>query len=194
VLETGEIHVSHHLFYLLDDGARVSTTRGRTDGLILVPDPGAAVVFCGIHSGPAELTIEARDAAPDSVDAAGWDEVTEVSIQAPGGRLIPAAMGADNPHAFRPLTTAGPGDYRLRVHARGRDTNIDGVADDGPTETYRIVCWPQPPSPPQVHKRADGYGASVRAANATAPAPPSPSRADPTSRAIEDRLRRASGR
>jgi hypothetical protein len=186
----GEMYVSYHIFYLLDTGARVSTTLGPTDGLILVPQPGAAVIFCGIHSGSVDLTVEARDGAPPSIDAAGWDEVTEVSLLAPGGRLTPAAMGADNPDPFPPLTAAGAGAYRLRVHARGRDTLIDGVSDEGPVENYRIVCWPQPPAPGQIHKQTDRYGADVRAAHAgqVAPTPPPP---DPTRRAIEDRLRRA---
>jgi hypothetical protein len=186
----GEMYVSYHLFYLLDTGARVSTTLGPTDGLILVPQPGAAVVFCGIHSGSVNLSVEARDGAPPSIDVADWDEVTEVSLLVPAGRLTAAAMGADNPYAFPPLTAAGAGAYRLRIHARGRDTLIDGVSDEGPVEDYRIVCWPQPPAPGQIHKQTDRYGADVRAAHAGQAAPP-PSRPDPMRQAIEDRLRRA---
>ncbi|WP_229877020.1 hypothetical protein [Streptomyces bluensis] len=41
------------------------------------------------------------------------------------------------------LSFDGPGDYRLRVHARGRDTAVD-LAPDELTEWYLIQAWPAP--------------------------------------------------
>ncbi|MEU8470568.1 hypothetical protein AB0F30_22160, partial [Streptomyces sp. NPDC029006] len=46
----------------------------------------------------------------------------------------------------------GPGDYRLRIHARGRDTAID-LAPDDVTEWYLIQVWPAPPRKPQCCAR-----------------------------------------
>ncbi|MEU8473254.1 hypothetical protein AB0F30_36230 [Streptomyces sp. NPDC029006] len=56
----------------------------------------------------------------------------------------------------------GPGDYRLRIHARGRDTAID-LAPDDVTEWYLIQVWPAPPQVAAALRRTDSYGASVRA-------------------------------
>lgn len=56
----------------------------------------------------------------------------------------------------------GPGDYRLRIHARGRDTTID-LAPDEITEWYLIQAWPAPAQDATVLRQTDSYGASVRA-------------------------------
>ncbi|MER6680098.1 hypothetical protein [Streptomyces olivaceoviridis] len=64
------------------------------------------------------------------------------------------------------LPFAGPGDYRPRVHARGRDTAI-GLAPEVVTEWYLVQVWPAPaPAPARdvaVLRQTDTYGASVRA-------------------------------
>ncbi|MEV4342725.1 hypothetical protein [Streptomyces sp. NPDC049590] len=60
------------------------------------------------------------------------------------------------------LVAAGPGSYRLRVHARGRDLAVDLVPDTI-TEHYLLQCWPAPPAPPSVLRTTDTYGAQVRA-------------------------------
>ncbi|AEY86642.1 hypothetical protein SHJG_1366 [Streptomyces hygroscopicus subsp. jinggangensis 5008] len=69
------------------------------------------------------------------------------------------------------LSFAGPGDDRLRVHARGRDTAI-GLAPEEVTEGYLVRVWPAPATataghftgghrrpaaavPPFVHGRLD---------------------------------------
>ncbi|RRR82655.1 hypothetical protein EHS43_16310 [Streptomyces sp. RP5T] len=59
------------------------------------------------------------------------------------------------------LSFTGPGDYRLRVHARGRDTAID-QAPDQITEWYLIQAWPAAAQPARVLRQTDSYGASVR--------------------------------
>ncbi|NKQ24560.1 hypothetical protein HF200_08875 [Streptomyces galbus] len=60
------------------------------------------------------------------------------------------------------LSFNGPDDYRLRVHARGRDTAVD-LAPDEVTEWYLIQAWPAPPAPVTVLRQSDNYGASLRA-------------------------------
>ncbi|MET9462252.1 hypothetical protein ABZY05_45850 [Streptomyces canus] len=60
------------------------------------------------------------------------------------------------------LSFHGPGDYRLRVHARGRDTAID-LSPDQITESYLIQSWPAPAQTARVLRQTDGYGASMRA-------------------------------
>jgi hypothetical protein len=65
-----------------------------------------------------------------------------------------------DPHDLPPLTTAG-GDWRVRVHARGRDTDVDGVARE-PFEHYLVQVWPAAPAPETAHRLTDGYGAGLR--------------------------------
>jgi hypothetical protein len=60
------------------------------------------------------------------------------------------------------LSFHGPGDYRLPIHARGRDTAID-LAPEQITEWYLIQAWPAPAHKARVLRQTDSYGASVRA-------------------------------
>ncbi|MFF1300017.1 MULTISPECIES: hypothetical protein [unclassified Streptomyces] len=55
-----------------------------------------------------------------------------------------------------------PGHYRLRVHARGRDTAVD-LSPHEITEWYLIQAWPAAAREARVLSQIDRYGASVRA-------------------------------
>ncbi|MFE9500290.1 hypothetical protein [Streptomyces collinus] len=52
------------------------------------------------------------------------------------------------------LSFSGPCHYRLRTHARGRDTTID-LAPDDITEYYLIQTWPAPAQEASVLRRTD---------------------------------------
>jgi hypothetical protein len=59
----------------------------------------------------------------------------------------------------------GLGRYRLRIHARGRDTKVDGTATE-PVEDYLIMTWPVRLDDPHneiIYRQTDDYGASQRA-------------------------------
>jgi hypothetical protein len=64
------------------------------------------------------------------------------------------------------LSFQGPGDYRLRIHARGRDTAVD-LAHDQVMEWYLIQAWPARPNEVKVVRQTDHYGASVRGEKST---------------------------
>lgn len=161
-MEQGLIEVSHHQFWLLDTGLLPGRPADFTNGLIAPAGPGAAMICTGIHSGRAALAIEPRRAAPPGVDLNGWDEIVEITLSAPTGQLRPAALMAGPADAlFAALTMTGPGSYRIRVHARGRDTLVDGVSRD-PVEEYRITAWPGPLEPGRIYRQTDTYGATVR--------------------------------
>jgi hypothetical protein len=102
---------------------------------------------------------------------------------------------SDPPAGFPVLTQAGAGGYRIRVHARGRDTAPDLVALE-PVEWYLIQVWPAPPAPERVLRQTDRYGAELRQAAAAAAPPhaPAPDPGERQRRAVEDNLRRAQGR
>ncbi|MDX2937000.1 hypothetical protein [Streptomyces ipomoeae] len=70
-------------------------------------------------------------------------------------------MMADIEEELPVLSFNGPGEYRLRVHARGRDTAVD-LAPDEVTEWYLIQAWSAPAHDVTVLRHSDGYGASVR--------------------------------
>lgn len=167
----GRVYTEEHQFYVVDDGEIPSFPNG-SNGLA---DPGAGesggvIIHVGIASGDVWVSVEARGAAPPSVDLAGWEEVVEVSVRALG-RLDVAAMAADVDDPFPVLNPEGAGDHRLRVHARGRDHNIDGV-DFEPVEEYLLVMWPGPPAPEVAHKQTDAYGAQSRRSPDAQPALP----------------------
>jgi hypothetical protein len=60
------------------------------------------------------------------------------------------------------LSFRGPGDYRLRIHARGCDTAVD-LAPDEVVAWYLIQAWPAPAHEAAVLQLRDTYGATVRA-------------------------------
>jgi hypothetical protein len=73
-------------------------------------------------------------------------------------------------------TPPWPGDYRLRVHARGRD---DAEEDD---ETYELVVWQAPDAPEIVYQRTDRLGHRLRGE----PEPDLPDRPERAYRWVED--------
>ncbi|MEV6489563.1 hypothetical protein AB0M20_13200 [Actinoplanes sp. NPDC051633] len=52
------------------------------------------------------------------------------------------------------LSPAGPGTYRVRIHARGRDAHYDQVVDT-PDEEYHLVSWPAPPTGSLIVRATD---------------------------------------
>ncbi|MEU9230745.1 hypothetical protein AB0D40_41325 [Streptomyces massasporeus] len=60
------------------------------------------------------------------------------------------------------LSFNGPGDYRIRVHARGRDTAVD-VTPEQVTESYLVQAWPASSQDVTVLRQRDSYGRSHRA-------------------------------
>jgi hypothetical protein len=59
------------------------------------------------------------------------------------------------------VTRSGPGEYRLRVHAKGRDIDPDGVAEK-PFETYLLAFWPAAFDVEIIHKATDAVGRERR--------------------------------
>ncbi|MEU5884989.1 DUF6461 domain-containing protein [Spirillospora sp. NPDC047279] len=93
------------------------------------------------------------DGPPPDV-ATGWEEIVEVSWRAALGGASVVGPHAVEPH-LRRVTPPWPGDYRLRVHARGRD-------DTDEAEYYELVVWQAPAAPETVYARADRLGHRLR--------------------------------
>lgn len=165
---TSTLHVSYHQYYLSDSSMDIAEVpwaklfRGG-NGLIAVT-PGFAVVHTGTHTGHIQVTVDPRP-APPPLDLAAWQEVVEVSFTSTTGQVWliecegPARTDLGN------LTPAGPGSYRLRVHARGRDQAAAlHIPPEQPLDEYLIVSWPASPSPEHAHKHTDQYGQRIRSA------------------------------
>jgi hypothetical protein len=157
----GRVYASDHVVWVVDAGRTPLAPAGPGNGLIVVTQPGAALVFTGINSGYVNVTVDARVEPPVGVDVASWDEVQEVSMEVPLGRLAVLGPMAPNEGQLGWLSAAGAGSYRLRVHARGRDRCVDGVADE-PVEDYLFLAWPHPSALELVHRSSDRYGARLR--------------------------------
>ncbi|GLY88316.1 hypothetical protein [Actinoallomurus iriomotensis] len=101
------------------------------------PAGDGAQVACGQEIGDVLVAVELWD-APAPPAAGDWQDVAEVSVAWRSAFLDFATTG-DDPAAR--LELPGPGDYRLRVHGRGRD-------DGDPVEEYLIQVWPAPEAGP----------------------------------------------
>jgi hypothetical protein len=169
--------VDYHHFLIYDPEAPVTEEELDVShsSLIALGD-GQVEIHTGIHSGNAQVTVAAHRTAPEA-DPGPWQEIVEVSVHTPSGALLVGAVMDDMEEELPSLAASGPGDYRLRVHARGRDTAVDLTTREI-TERYLIQGWPAPPAPLQILRTGDRYGAQQRSS-----APPS---APVTSRPARD--------
>ncbi|MBU2670351.1 hypothetical protein KOI35_43305 [Actinoplanes bogorensis] len=142
--------VAGHRFGLVEHGLP-ETVDFRTNGLAAVTD-GGVVIRTGVAEGQVEIEMNMLDGPPDEIDA-GWEEVVDVSWHATeGGASVSGPY--DDDLGPRHITPPWPGDYRVRVHARGRDDDAD--------ESYKISVWSGPAEPERVHRRTDRLGHRLR--------------------------------
>lgn len=157
----GSVPVQYHQFDISDEDGPTGTDLARAhNGLLRVVD-GVIVVMTGIHTGDVDVTVTLHQAEP-APDGGGWQDIVEISAHSASGKLMVRGMMDDLDEELPVLSFNGPGDYRLRVHARGRDTAID-LAPAEVTEWYLIQAWAAPAQDVAVLRQTDSYGASVRA-------------------------------
>ncbi|KDN17219.1 DUF6461 domain-containing protein [Amycolatopsis rifamycinica] len=106
---------------------------------------GGVVVRTGTENGSVRVGIRVLAEPPATAETLGWEEVVDLSWRAEHGS---AGVGGGV------TTPPWPGDYRVRVHAYGRD--------DPETEGYDLWVWAAPPAPTVVHARADRLGHRLR--------------------------------
>ncbi|MGZ3144793.1 hypothetical protein ACVDFE_22920 [Lentzea chajnantorensis] len=160
---SGEVRVSYHQFFMLDegfypeDGGRLSW---HSNGLATTAS-GLLGINAGIHTGPVELVVE-RHTDPPEPDLDAWEDVVEVSLDAPAGALRVSALMDDIPGQLRTPATAGR--YRARVHATGRDSAVD-ESSLNILEHYLIQLWPDTGDrAAELLKGASRYGTQRRKA------------------------------
>ncbi|WP_306314220.1 hypothetical protein [Streptomyces hydrogenans] len=111
-----------------------------------------AVVIAGISAGPALISFDLSPGqlAPDTSQK--WEDVAEFEYTPTTGVVhLAASMGPDEESDDMEtyelnLAFAGPGTYRMRLHALGRELNPDGVQEEGKpiAEHYLLQIWPIP--------------------------------------------------
>lgn len=112
---------------------------------------GIVAVYTGMFMGPAEVTVEFHDKEPTE-DTAGWEDVEEVALLVPSGRVLVLGVDGIPEDGWNIATPAGCAVLRVRVHARGRDEYFDDVAEEV-SEHYLFQLWPIPaPLPPRMVK------------------------------------------
>jgi hypothetical protein len=136
--------ISQGLFQLTDENVvpELAEPGIRWEDLVVPHVSGGATVVCGIDTGPIRVRAEALASAP-AADPATWDEVAETTFDAPVGNVLVVPL-FDWPVAEIGSLTTGPGSYRVRVHARGRETALNRFVES-PTEDYLIQVWPDVP-------------------------------------------------
>ncbi|MFE6410083.1 hypothetical protein ACFVOR_24480 [Streptomyces sp. NPDC057837] len=141
----GLVPVQYHQFEIRDEEEHLGGARRERghDGLVDVTH-GAVTVLTGIHTGDVDVTVALHASRPRP-DSGDWQEIVEVSAHSASGDLMVRGLMDDLDEELPVLSFRGPGDYRLRIYARGRDTAFD-LAPDEVTEWYLIQAWPAPPN------------------------------------------------
>ncbi|USX48915.1 DUF6461 domain-containing protein [Lentzea sp. HUAS12] len=136
------VPVFDHEFVFAEEAAFPGTDFTAT-GLVAAIDTGFAV-RTGIAEGTVPVSVRVVLDEPGEPDLADWDEVAETSFAARRGD---ARFG----HGGMP---PWPGEFRVRVHAHGRDGDDD--------ESHHLLIWPAPHAEPLVHKKTDRVGHRLR--------------------------------
>ncbi|MFE9112258.1 hypothetical protein ACFYN9_21930 [Streptomyces collinus] len=159
---TALVHAEYHLFQVTDPHGPVADDLDASLTGLVSADGGTIEVTTGIHTGDVYVTVEPYAQAPET--AHGWEEIAEISCHSPSGELLVTPF-MDDPADLPSLASQGPGSYRLRVHARGRDRAVDQTVIDEVVESYLIQSWPATDVVGQdalLVKATDAYGAQVR--------------------------------
>ena len=130
----------------LAEGPLESAVDFSENGLVVVLPNGIAV-RSGQESGSVSVTLSVVEEPPE-VNPDVWDEIVDVSWRAPSGGAAFAGSGETTQ-----ITPPWPGDYRVRVCARGRDEG---------REQFGFVVWRADAAGSVVHKRSDKLGFVLR--------------------------------
>jgi hypothetical protein len=143
------------------DGRDLTIPDATVTGLVGV-HAGLAMVLTGTQFGDIAVRVQSGGSDP-GLDVAGWDEVVEVTLIVDAGDSELGVTGTDGGPDELLALTAGPGSYRVRLHARGRDIGADlDVVEGEPVEEHLLQIWPAPAAGIVVHKATDEFGQALR--------------------------------
>lgn len=128
-------------------------------------------VCTGVYGGPVEVEFRLHDAKPAEDDSGEWEDIAEASIALTPG---PVTLGSDTdrPVQLGSIDQSEPSQFRVRIHASGRDAAWDEMVESV-TERYLILCWPESIRPAEVVKSGSQSNlvdtSSLRTADANGP-------------------------
>jgi hypothetical protein len=126
-------------------------------GLLVGLGPQAVAVLTGLQAGTVKVTAQALTAAPAGLEP-GWDVAAETDLDCPEGVISVLDWGGPDHPELGDLAAAGPGRYRLRVHARHRESAIDRRT----AEEHLLLFWPAAePAPPRRLTAMDAHGRAL---------------------------------
>jgi hypothetical protein len=164
------VYAVEHSFGVLDGYDVPIETADWSTGLIVGMSNGATI-HTGINRGLVHARVDVRNEPPDHIDTGQWDDIVEASVHSATGnlrvQLLEYGQHLQAPH-LPLMSTHGPGDYRLRAHARGRDLNYD-QAQEISSEHYLLTIWPAEPRPPLIIRATDRCGYGLRLSGTQAP-------------------------
>ncbi|WP_422771225.1 hypothetical protein ACN28C_32090 [Plantactinospora sp. WMMC1484] len=151
----GVVRVARFFFALTDPDPPACwhwQANARDDNGLVGATDGAVLVRTGCGGGWVNLTVELHAERP-TVETAGWDDAVEVSYRTLVGQShVRSARGGGTD--FPRISFRGPGSYRIRVHARGRQLPAGRKGSDR-VEDYLLQVWPAPAGRTEILRRAE---------------------------------------
>jgi hypothetical protein len=131
-----------------------------SDGFVATAQNGVFIT-AATESGDMSVIAEVHHDSP-LLDAAAWEDVSEVSVQISEEPLLICSFGFV-PISDVPLGEAHGGTYRLRIHGRNRDlVHSRGLGSKGPDEQHLIQLWPAPQQPAATIKQTSAFSNMMR--------------------------------
>lgn len=112
---------------------------------ILGVQAGHAIVLTGLHTGVVGFHLHVSSSDPGA-ELDTYEDVVEADFEARSHRLELVPWGNTAIGMLR--LPAGPGEYRMRYHARGMDEagDADMYSGDEPIDEYLLQVWPAEPA------------------------------------------------
>lgn len=159
---TTRVWVYARQFYIVDPDLGTDQAPDIADagnGLIAVEEDGAGILT-GLTVGPVEVAVTTHASEPP-LHGGDWDEVVETSFISTTGSALVTSWEDGEAEDLPDLAPNGPGSYRVRVHARGRDEGRakDSLGpDDDPVEVYLLQVWTAPAAEERIIRQTDQVG------------------------------------
>jgi hypothetical protein len=135
----GLIYVNSYRYYLVG-GPDYDMSIDGSNGFVAAIGENGIKVMCGTDMGPVRLLLRAITGGARTEP--GWDVVAEVDIVASEGWIRVLSSEVEMRPDLGNLAGSGPGTYRVRVHARGRDTASRRGFVEEPIEEHLLEAWP----------------------------------------------------
>jgi hypothetical protein len=143
--------------YWVSAGADLEAGQEVVPGLLTSLGPHGVAVFTGLQSGRLRVSAGVLTGPPGEVEP-GWDVVAETDLDCPEGTISVLDWGGPSHDELGELAAAGPGHYRVRVHARNRQQ----VSQRQSAEEHLLLTWPAAePAEARLLTPMDAYGRQV---------------------------------